>query len=72
MIARSIVMLSSFMTVALAMSTSALLLRREDAPTDQDLLASCPGGPGSPNIDGADRCTLVSPFVVTHPSPIHC
>ncbi|KAI0824310.1 hypothetical protein BC628DRAFT_1410957 [Trametes gibbosa] len=34
------------------------LLAREDAPTDQDLLASCPGGPGSSNIARADRCTL--------------
>ena len=59
MIARTFLTLSSFMTLALAVSTS-MLLMREDTPTDADLLASCPGGPGSPNIKGADRCTLVS------------
>ena len=34
--------------------------RREDAPTDADLFASCPGGPGSKNVEKADKCTLVS------------
>lgn len=36
------------------------LVGREDSPTDQNLLSSCPGGPGSPNVEHADRCTLVS------------
>ncbi|KAI0751790.1 hypothetical protein C8Q80DRAFT_1119445 [Daedaleopsis nitida] len=30
-----------------------------------DLLASCPGGPGSPNVGRADRCTLTD--IVTNP-----
>ena len=59
MIARTALTLSALMSIALAISTEYLLLR-EDAPTDEDLLASCPGGPGSDNIKRADRCTLVS------------
>ena len=41
------------------------LISREDAPTDQDLLSSCPGGPGSPNVEHADRCTLVCRKLLT-------
>ena len=66
MIARTLLALSTFTTLALAVSTS-MLLMREDAPTDADLLASCPGGPGSPNIENADRCTLVCPFLLPFP-----
>ncbi|EIW52228.1 uncharacterized protein TRAVEDRAFT_136133 [Trametes versicolor FP-101664 SS1] len=41
------------------------LLSRDDSPADQDLLASCPGGPGSSNIAHADRCTLIN--IVNNP-----
>lgn len=33
--------------------------RRDGDPSDADLLASCPGGPGSSVLERADRCTLV-------------
>ena len=39
----------------------ALLVRNHQGKlVSKDLLASCPGGPGSPNVRKADRCTLVS------------
>ncbi|KAL1940929.1 hypothetical protein VTO73DRAFT_7565 [Trametes versicolor] len=41
------------------------LFSRDDSPADQDLLASCPGGPGSSNIAHADRCTLIN--IVNNP-----
>ncbi|KAG6853051.1 hypothetical protein C0991_007195, partial [Blastosporella zonata] len=28
--------------------------------TDKDFFQSCPGGGGSPNVQGADRCTLIN------------
>ncbi|KAJ7869402.1 hypothetical protein B0H13DRAFT_1724438 [Mycena leptocephala] len=31
---------------------------RDDSPSETDLLLSCPGAAGSPNIEGADTCTL--------------
>ncbi|KAI0773020.1 hypothetical protein BD413DRAFT_611952 [Trametes elegans] len=41
---------------------------RDDTPdfTDQDLLNSCPGGPGSDKFEHADRCTLTN--VVDNPN----
>ncbi|KAI0693384.1 hypothetical protein C8T65DRAFT_720872 [Cerioporus squamosus] len=33
---------------------------RDDGPANGDLLASCPGGPGSPNVENADKCTLIN------------
>ncbi|KAH9850871.1 hypothetical protein C2E23DRAFT_733873 [Lenzites betulinus] len=39
---------------------------REDSPSDQDLLSSCPGGPGSPNVKKADKCTLIN--IVNNPN----
>ncbi|KAH9939359.1 uncharacterized protein BXZ73DRAFT_43722 [Epithele typhae] len=57
MIARTLVALA-FMTAALAAPT--VLSTRADAPTDADLLGSCPGGPGSPNVENADTCKLVN------------
>ncbi|KAI0628305.1 hypothetical protein C8Q77DRAFT_1244792 [Trametes polyzona] len=37
---------------------------RHDGFTDQDLLDSCPGGPGSKVFKHADRCTLREPVTV--------
>ncbi|KAH9920887.1 uncharacterized protein BXZ73DRAFT_91898 [Epithele typhae] len=62
MIARALIPLS-FVAAVLAVPT--VLSLREDAPTDSDLLASCPGGPGSSNIERADRCTLIN--IVNNP-----
>ncbi|KAG5651081.1 hypothetical protein H0H81_009969 [Sphagnurus paluster] len=45
-----------------------MLHRREDPPTDQDLLLSCPGAAGSPNIRRADQCTLIN--IVDNPDEI--
>ncbi|KAI0643528.1 hypothetical protein C8Q79DRAFT_928639 [Trametes meyenii] len=65
MFAKSALLLSAVTTV-LALSTrypldaNGRLVIREDAPTDQDLLNSCPGGPGSSNVENADRCTLIN------------
>ncbi|KAI0824314.1 hypothetical protein BC628DRAFT_1420068 [Trametes gibbosa] len=44
---------------SLALYTPATLVARDGNPSDQDLLASCPGGPGS-SLARADRCTLAS------------
>ncbi|KAH9939341.1 uncharacterized protein BXZ73DRAFT_43854 [Epithele typhae] len=63
MISRTLVALA-FMTAALAVPT--ILSTREDAPTDADLLGSCPGGPGSPNVEHADTCNLVN--IVNNPN----
>jgi len=38
---------------------------RDDSPSDTDLFLSCPGAAGSPNIEGADKCTLVN--IVNNP-----
>ncbi|KAI0730932.1 hypothetical protein C8Q76DRAFT_716799 [Earliella scabrosa] len=39
----------------------ALLVRNHQGKlVSKDLLASCPGGPGSPNVRKADRCTLIN------------
>lgn len=35
----------------------------------KDLLASCPGGPGSSNVGRADRCTMVRPSLTSCPEP---
>ncbi|KAI0668052.1 hypothetical protein C8Q78DRAFT_269200 [Trametes maxima] len=65
MFAKSALLLSAVTTV-LALSTrypldaNGRLVIREDAPSDQDLLNSCPGGPGSSNVEKADRCTLIN------------
>ncbi|RPD60802.1 hypothetical protein L226DRAFT_459809 [Lentinus tigrinus ALCF2SS1-7] len=55
----------SLLSSTLALTTGLALPRggfvpRDDGPGNQDLLASCPGGPGSPNVRKADRCTLVN------------
>ncbi|KAI0827658.1 hypothetical protein BC628DRAFT_1409594 [Trametes gibbosa] len=56
--------------VVLAVLGSALALPqfmpRDDAPdfTDADLLASCPGGPGTKKLERADRCTLEDPVTI--------
>ncbi|KAF8595855.1 hypothetical protein BDV93DRAFT_548603 [Ceratobasidium sp. AG-I] len=48
--------------VFLAQAVSAgLLTFRQGGPSDDDLLLSCPGAPGSPNIERADRCVLKDP-----------
>ncbi|TBU43154.1 hypothetical protein BD309DRAFT_991203 [Dichomitus squalens] len=54
-----------FVNAAFALSllsaTYALTIgRRDDQPSDADLLASCPGGPGSSVVEKADRCTLIN------------
>ncbi|KAK7691081.1 hypothetical protein QCA50_006184 [Cerrena zonata] len=55
-----------FLTLALLGQTLALPHSiRADSPGDKDLLLSCPGAAGSPNIRRADRCTLHD--VVTNP-----
>ncbi|KAJ6548580.1 hypothetical protein B0H19DRAFT_1031833 [Mycena capillaripes] len=38
---------------------------RDDSPSDTDLFLSCPGAAGSPNIERADKCTLVN--IVNNP-----
>lgn len=48
----------------------AALGARDDSPMDQDLLNSCPGGPGSSAVENADRCTLVN-YNFPHISVIH-
>lgn len=63
MLARSL-FVASVLASAMALYTpprhaNDTLLSRDDSPADQDLLASCPGGPGSSNIAHADKCTLV-------------
>ncbi|KAJ7209169.1 hypothetical protein GGX14DRAFT_364787, partial [Mycena pura] len=35
------------------------------SPSDTDLFLSCPGAAGSPNIEAADRCTLIN--IVNNP-----
>ncbi|KAJ4476195.1 hypothetical protein J3R30DRAFT_3704731 [Lentinula aciculospora] len=40
-------------------------LRRDTSPSDNDLLLSCPGAAGSPNVENADKCTLVN--IVNNP-----
>lgn len=37
------------------------IFRREDTPSTEDLLLSCPGAAGSPNIRRADTCVLFEP-----------
>ncbi|EIW52213.1 uncharacterized protein TRAVEDRAFT_75286 [Trametes versicolor FP-101664 SS1] len=44
----------------------AALGARADSPADQDLLNSCPGGPGSSAVEHADKCTLVN--IVNNPN----
>ncbi|KAJ3928283.1 MAG: hypothetical protein NXY57DRAFT_535412 [Lentinula lateritia] len=39
--------------------------RRDASPSDNDLLLSCPGAAGSPNVENADKCTLVN--IVNNP-----
>ena len=60
--------LKAAVTISLLGTTYALSVpgnhyRRDDtgSPSDQDLLSSCPGGPGASDLKKADRCTLVSP-----------
>ncbi|KAJ7195676.1 hypothetical protein GGX14DRAFT_376858 [Mycena pura] len=44
---------------------------RDDSPSDTDLLLSCPGAAGSPNVERADKCTLVN--IVNNPdTPVGC
>ncbi|KAF8073844.1 hypothetical protein FPV67DRAFT_770622 [Lyophyllum atratum] len=43
-------------------------LFRRGAPSDKDLLLSCPGAAGSPNVQRADRCTLIN--IVNNPDEI--
>ncbi|KAJ7490739.1 hypothetical protein FB451DRAFT_1220925 [Mycena latifolia] len=38
---------------------------RDDVPSDTDLFLSCPGAAGSPNIERADKCTLIN--IVNNP-----
>ncbi|KAF7336489.1 hypothetical protein MSAN_02303600 [Mycena sanguinolenta] len=38
---------------------------RDDSPSDTDLFLSCPGAAGSPNIERADKCTLIN--IVNNP-----
>jgi len=40
-------------------------LPRDDSPSDTDLFLSCPGAAGSPNVERADKCTLVN--IVNNP-----
>ncbi|KAJ6600591.1 hypothetical protein DFH09DRAFT_1021118 [Mycena vulgaris] len=42
-----------------------VFIPRDDSPSDTDLFLSCPGAAGSPNIEGADKCTLVN--IVNNP-----
>ncbi|KAH9939355.1 uncharacterized protein BXZ73DRAFT_43795 [Epithele typhae] len=63
MFSRALITLS-FMTAAFAVPTTDLS-GRENSPNDADLLASCPGGPGSSNVERADRCTLIN--IVNNP-----
>ncbi|KAI0824286.1 hypothetical protein BC628DRAFT_1538489 [Trametes gibbosa] len=58
MFSRALFVLSVLGT-CLAVYTPATVLARDENPSDQDLLASCPGGPGS-GLARADRCTLAS------------
>ncbi|KAI0643540.1 hypothetical protein C8Q79DRAFT_1012815 [Trametes meyenii] len=57
---------------ALALSTryprdaNGALVVRDSSPSDADLLSSCPGGPGSSDLKGADRCTLIN--IVNNPN----
>ncbi|RPD56199.1 hypothetical protein L226DRAFT_523692 [Lentinus tigrinus ALCF2SS1-7] len=60
----------SLLSSTLALTTGHALPRggfvpRDDGPANEDLLASCPGGPGSPNVKKADKCTLVN--IVNNP-----
>ncbi|KAG5654269.1 hypothetical protein H0H81_005515 [Sphagnurus paluster] len=48
-----------FLTLLPLLATQVLPVYAQD-PTDQDLLSSCPGGGGSPNVREADRCTLIN------------
>ena len=51
------------MALAATMFPSGGLVGRDDGPQgDADLLSSCPGGPGSSDLERADRCTLVCSF----------
>ncbi|KAF8073845.1 hypothetical protein FPV67DRAFT_1666595 [Lyophyllum atratum] len=43
-------------------------LFRRGAPGDKDLLLSCPGAAGSPNVQRADRCTLIN--IVNNPDQV--
>ncbi|EIM89691.1 uncharacterized protein STEHIDRAFT_166042 [Stereum hirsutum FP-91666 SS1] len=53
---------------------------RDTTPTDTDLLLSCPGAAGSPNVRDADRCTLINivnnpdvrPFVAIGDAQLNC
>lgn len=48
----------------------AALGARADSPADQDLLNSCPGGPGSSAVEHADKCTLVRCGLRVYPRPV--
>ncbi|KAK7007837.1 hypothetical protein R3P38DRAFT_2726101 [Favolaschia claudopus] len=57
---------SAFLMLSLLGHTlSAPTLLSRDNPSDTDLLLSCPGAAGSPNIKRADKCTLVN--IVNNP-----
>ncbi|KAK6969242.1 hypothetical protein R3P38DRAFT_3023846 [Favolaschia claudopus] len=57
---------SGFLILSLLGRTlSAPTLLSRDNPSDTDLLLSCPGAAGSPNIKRADKCTLVN--IVNNP-----
>ncbi|KAI0628273.1 hypothetical protein C8Q77DRAFT_1220937 [Trametes polyzona] len=61
MFARSFIILSVLSTAfALYTYPRGTLESRDDSPSDQDLLNSCPGGPGSKKVERADRCTLIN------------
>ncbi|KAI0643541.1 hypothetical protein C8Q79DRAFT_928648 [Trametes meyenii] len=56
----------SLLSSALALSTrypidaNGSLVVRDAAPSDADLLKSCPGGPGADGLKRADKCTLIN------------
>ncbi|KAI0744765.1 hypothetical protein C8Q76DRAFT_605781 [Earliella scabrosa] len=50
-----------------ALDASGLVARtHEGSIPNEDLLASCPGGPGSSNVKRADKCTLIN--IVQNPN----
>ncbi|KAK7682067.1 hypothetical protein QCA50_015031 [Cerrena zonata] len=51
----SFVILTAFLGCVFALPE----FRRDEGPSVQDLFLSCPGAAGSPNVERADRCTLI-------------
>ncbi|KAK7007838.1 hypothetical protein R3P38DRAFT_3026372 [Favolaschia claudopus] len=54
-----------FVLLGHTLSAPTFLYIRDAQPSDNDLFASCPGGPGSKNVERADKCTLIN--IVNNP-----